>query len=180
MIDSSSRPSPYDYLPAVPALDVRSNDIVAGGRLAGPQLSGLFGLDGSDVSPHLAWSGAPAGTLSYAVTVYDPDAPTASGFWHWAVFDIPASVSELATDAGDGTGSGLPAGARTLRNDGGMARFVGAAPPEDHGDHRYFFMVHAVAAQSLDLPDGATPAFLGFNLFSYTLARGGITCVYGR
>ena len=131
---------------------------------------------GKDVSPQLSWSGAPEGTKSFTVTMYDPDAPTASGFWHWAVFNIPASVTELASGAGDG--SGLPEGAVTLKGDGGVKQFLGAAPPPGHGPHRYYFAVHALDVEKLDVPEDATPAFLGFNMFGHTLARAVITPVY--
>jgi Raf kinase inhibitor-like YbhB/YbcL family protein len=99
-------------------------------------MSGLFGVPGGeDVSPQLSWSGAPEGTKSYAVTVYDPDAPTQSGFWHWAIADIPASVTELPENAGDDEGSGLPDGVLQIRTDAGSTRFIGAAPPAGHGTH---------------------------------------------
>jgi Raf kinase inhibitor-like YbhB/YbcL family protein len=163
--------SPYDRLPKVPAFQVTSTDVSDGEKLGNPQVSGIFGAGGQDVSPQLSWSGFPDGTRSFAVTVYDPDAPTASGFWHWAVADIPATVTELPSGAGDEAGSGLPAGAFQLRNDGGLARYVGAAPPAGHGRHRYFTVVHAVDVESLGIDTGATPAFLGFNLFFHTLAR---------
>jgi Raf kinase inhibitor-like YbhB/YbcL family protein len=163
--------NPYDFLPDVPSFTLTSTDITDGEPLPVPQLSGLFGAGGDDVSPQLAWSGFPAEARSFAVTVYDPDAPTASGFWHWAVYDIPAGVTELPTGAGGPDGAGLPAGAVTLANDGGLKQYVGAAPPPGHGSHRYFFVVHAVDVDSLELPDNASPAFLGFNLFSHTLAR---------
>jgi len=160
---------PYADLPQVGSFTVTSTDLTDGTQLGQPQLSGIFGAGGEDVSPQLEWSGFPEGTKSFAVTCYDPDAPTASGFWHWAVADIPASVTSLATDAGNG--SGLPEGAVTLTNDAGLKRFLGSAPPPGHGVHNYYFVVHAVGVESLGLPDGATPAFLGFNLFSNTLAR---------
>jgi Raf kinase inhibitor-like YbhB/YbcL family protein len=170
--------SPYDTLPRVPSFQVTSNDVRDGERLAQPQVSGIFGAGGGDVSPHLAWSGFPAETRSFVVTAYDPDAPTASGFWHWAVVDIPASVTELPTGAGDESGSGLPAGAFQLRNDGGVARYVGAAPPAGHGPHRYFFVVHAVDVDTLGIDASATPAYLGFNLFFHTLARAILVATY--
>jgi Raf kinase inhibitor-like YbhB/YbcL family protein len=174
-------PNPYDFLPPVPTFTLRSNDIADGETLATPHLSGIFGAGGEDRSPHLSWTGFPAETKSFAVTMYDPDAPTAAGFWHWAVFDIPVSVTELASGAGDASGSGLPEGAITLRGDGGVKQFLGAAPPPGHGPHRYFVVVHAVDVESLaaeGVDENATPAFLGFNLFGHTLARATLTPVY--
>jgi Raf kinase inhibitor-like YbhB/YbcL family protein len=170
--------NPYDDLPAVPSFTLRSDDIADGRTLPPAQRSGIFGAGGEDVSPHLAWSGFPAETRSFAVTVYDPDAPTASGFWHWAAADIPASVTELQTGAGDDTSAKLPDGAVQLANDAGLRRYLGAAPPAGHGVHHYYVAVHAVDVASLQLPEGATPAFLGFNLFSHTLARAVIVPVY--
>lgn len=171
-------PNPYDFLPSVPSFALRSNDITEGETLATPHLSGIFGAGGADVSPHLTWDGFPADTKSFAVTCYDPDAPTASGFWHWAVADIPVSVTELASGAGDANGSGLPEGAITLKTDGGVAQFLGAAPPAGHGPHRYIFAVHALDVESLGIDEGATPAFLGFNIFSHSLGRALLTGIY--
>ena len=167
--------NPYDELPDVATFEVRSDDVDHDQTLPTPQVSGVFGAGGEDVSPHLSWSGAPEGTRSFAVTVYDPDAPTASGFWHWAVFNIPADVSELATGA---SGSAMPDGAVELKNDGGTVGYIGAAPPPGHGPHHYHVVVHAVDVPSLDVPAGASPAFLGFNLFSHTLGRATIVPVY--
>ncbi|MGW4482426.1 YbhB/YbcL family Raf kinase inhibitor-like protein [Amycolatopsis sp. NPDC004368] len=171
-------PNPYDFLPSVPSFTLRSTDIAEGETLATPHLSGIFGAGGEDRSPQLSWEGFPEGTRSFAITVYDPDAPTASGFWHWAVFNVPASVTELAAGAGDAAGSGLPEGAVTLKGDGGVKQFLGAAPPAGHGPHRYYFVVHALDVDSLDIDGDATPAFLGFNMFSHTLARATITAIY--
>ena len=169
---------PYDSLPEVPSFDLTSTDVEDGQPLSNPQVSGIFGAGGEDVSPQLSWQGFPDETKSFAVTVYDPDAPTAAGFWHWAVVGIPAGVTELPSGAGDENGSGLPDGAFQLRNDGGMARYIGAAPPPGHGRHHYYFVVHAVDADSLDVDESATPAFLGFNLFSHTLGRATIVGWY--
>ncbi|TNC26046.1 YbhB/YbcL family Raf kinase inhibitor-like protein [Amycolatopsis alkalitolerans] len=172
-------PNPYDFLPPVPGFTLTSSDMRDGETLASHHRSGIFGVPGGeDRSPQLSWSGFPAETRSFAVTCYDPDAPTASGFWHWAVFNIPASVTELPSGAGGPSGEGLPAGAVTLKNDGGVKHFLGAAPPAGHGPHRYFFVVHALDVESLHVPGDATPAFLGFNLFGHTLARAAIVPVY--
>ena len=170
--------NPYDELPSVPSFTVRSDDVADGETLPTAFRSGIFGAGGEDRSPHLAWTGFPAETRSFVVTVYDPDAPTAAGFWHWAVVDIPADVSSLPSGAGDETGSGLPEGAFQLANDAGLRRYLGAAPPPGHGPHHYYTVVHAVDVESLGLPEDATPAFLGFNLFSHTLARAVLVPVY--
>lgn len=170
--------NPYDELPAVPSFTVTSADVTDGQELPTSQRSGIFGAGGEDVSPQLEWSGFPAGTKSFAVTVYDPDAPTASGFWHWAVADIPASVTSLPAGAGDEKGSGLPEGAVQLANDGGLTGYLGAAPPPGHGPHHYYVVVHAVDVESLDLSTETRPAFLGFTLFGHTLARAVIVTTY--
>lgn len=170
--------NPYDELPKVPSFSVTSDDVADGEKKPLAHVSGVFGAGGQDISPQLSWSGFPPETKSFAVTVYDPDAPTGSGFWHWAVVNIPAATTSLPQGAGDEAGTGLPAGAFQLKNDGGMARYIGAAPPEGHGKHRYFIVVHALDVESLDLPATATPAFLGFNLFSHTVGRGMIVPWY--
>jgi hypothetical protein len=169
---------PYAFLPAVPGFQVTSTDCAGGEPLARPQASGVLGAGGDDRSPQLSWSGFPEGTGSFAVTVYDPDAPTASGFWHWAVANIPASVTELPAGAGDRGGSSLPPGAVQLRNDAGFAGYVGAAPPPGHGPHRYFVVVHAVGSDALDVDADTTPAALGFTLFSATVARAVLVATY--
>lgn len=170
--------NPYDELPDVASFDVTSDDVSHDETLATPHASGVMGAGGEDVSPHLSWSGAPEGTQSFAVTIYDPDAPTASGFWHWAVFDIPADVTDLPRGAGAADGSKLPSGAVQLNNDARMPGYVGAAPPEGHGPHHYYTVVHAVDVPSLDIPAESTPAYLGFNLFSHTLGRAVIVPVF--
>lgn len=168
--------NPYEFLPDLPGFTLTSSDIAEGQPLKMAQVSGLMGAGGQDVSPQLSWSGFPEQTRSFAVTVFDPDAPTASGFWHWAVADLPATVTDLPAGAGDG--SGLPGDALTLRNDAGMRRFVGAAPPAGHGYHRYFVAVHAVSVERLELPQDASPAYLGFNLFMKSIARAVIHGTY--
>ncbi len=169
---------PYAELPQLPWFTLSSDDVSEGQELPVAQRSGSFGAGGEDVSPALSWSGFPQHTKSFAVTVYDPDAPTASGFWHWAVVDLPVESTSLPTGAGDQSGAALPAGAFQLRNDGGVAAYIGAAPPRGHGRHQYHFVVHAVDVESLGIRKDSTPAFLGFNLFSHTLGRARITAWY--
>lgn len=163
---------PFARLPEVPGFTLTSTSVEDGGPLAAPQLSGMFGVPGGqDASPQLAWSGAPAGTKSYAVTVYDPDAPTGSGFWHWAVANVPADTTSLPEGAGDDAGSGLPAAAVQLPNDARAARYVGAAPPAGHGPHRYFITVHALDLEDVGVAQDATPAVLGFTMAGHILGR---------
>jgi Raf kinase inhibitor-like YbhB/YbcL family protein len=175
---AGSANDPYAGLSEAPTFTVTSTDITHGGTLPQPQVSGVFGAGGEDQSPQLSWSGFPAETKSFAVTCYDPEAPTLSGFWHWAVFNIPGSVTELPSGAGDPGGAGLPSGTVTLRNDAGLTQYLGAAPPEGHGVHHYNFVVHALDVDHLDLDPASTPAFLVFNLGGHTLARGAIVATY--
>ena len=178
MADRPVPPSPYDFLPQVPTFTVTSTDLTDGAVVPAAQVSGVMGAGGEDRSPQLSWAGFPEGTRSFAVTVYDPDAPTHSGFWHWAVANIPVPVTELPGGAGDQQGSGLPEGAVQLRNDAGFPGYVGAAPPAGHGPHRYYVTVHAVDVERLDVTPDASPAFLGFNLFSHTLGRAVLVGTY--
>lgn len=163
--------NPYDQIAVVPGFTLTSTDIADGRELPTAQVSGILGAGGGDVSPQLSWSGFPLSTQSFVVSVYDPDAPTASGFWHWAIADIPVSVTSLDSGAGDEAGSGIPEPAWQLRGDAGLARYIGAAPPAGHGKHRYFTAVHAVDVAQLGLPHEASPAYLMFTLFTHTLAR---------
>ena len=156
-------PNPYDLLPETAAFTVTSDDVTDGAPLKDDQVAAL-----GNTSPQLSWSGAPEGTKSYVVTCFDPDAPTPSGFWHWALVDIPADVTSL--DAGAASGS-LPGGAFHVRNDGGEAGFMGAAPPEGDQVHRYFFVVHAVKDDSLGVDADASNAVVSFNLAFKTLGR---------
>ena len=156
-------PNPYDLLPETATFTVTSDDVTDGAPLKDDQVAAL-----GNTSPQLSWSGAPEGTKSYVVTCFDPDAPTPSGFWHWALVDIPADVTSL--DAGAASGS-LPGGAFHVRNDGGEAGFMGAAPPEGDQVHRYFFVVHAVKDDSLGVDADASNAVVSFNLAFKTLGR---------
>jgi Raf kinase inhibitor-like YbhB/YbcL family protein len=160
---------PFARLPEAGSFTLTSTSVVDGAPLAAEQMSG------QDISPQLSWTGAPADTESYAITVFDPDAPTGSGFWHWAVTDIPATVTHLPAGAGDDAGSLLPEGAVQLPNDARLARFIGAAPPAGHGPHRYVIVVHALDVGTLGLSRQATPAYLGFTISGHILARAVLT-----
>lgn len=173
MSELKRRPLPHDFHPQVPSFTVTSTDIQDGGTLPAAQVYAE-----GNTSPQLSWSGFPAETKSFAVTCYDPDAPTGSGFWHWVVFDIPASVTELPTGAGTGDFAGLPAGAVQVRNDYGTSDFGGAAPPKGDGPHRYVFTVYAVDEEKLGPDASATPAFVGFNLRFHAIARANLIAEY--
>ncbi|MGC5362731.1 YbhB/YbcL family Raf kinase inhibitor-like protein [Streptomyces sp. DT24] len=165
MAESKRPPLPHDFHPEVPSFTVVSDDLAPGGVLADAQA-----FAGGNTSPQLRWEGFPAGTKSFAVTCFDPDAPTGSGFWHWSVFDIPATVTELPAGAGSGKSGALPEGAVQVRNDYGTREFGGAAPPAGE-NHRYVFTVYAVDSEKLGPDSDASPAAVGFNLRFHTLGR---------
>ncbi|WP_330329705.1 YbhB/YbcL family Raf kinase inhibitor-like protein [Streptomyces sp. NBC_00536] len=165
MTDQSRAPLPHAFHPEVHAFTVESDDLAPGADLGDAQV-----LAGGNRSPQLRWEGFPAGTKSFAVTCFDPDAPTGSGFWHWVLFDLPASVTELPAGAGSGSFPGLPAGAVHVRNDYGTRDFGGAAPPAGER-HRYVFTVYAVDTEKLGPDADVSPAVVGFNLRFHTLGR---------
>jgi Raf kinase inhibitor-like YbhB/YbcL family protein len=172
--------NPYDKLPPAASFSLTSSDLREGEKLGMRQVSGIFGAGGQDRSPQLSWSGFPAGTRSFAVTMCDPEAPTVSGFWHWAVVNIPGDVTELPAGAGDESGAGLPPGAFQLPNDARTKRYVGAAPPKGHGKHRYIFAALALDIEKIDIDQEATPAWLMFNLLGCTVGRAFLEGWYER
>lgn len=157
-----------------------SPQIKPSATLTDAQVFNGFGCSGGNVSPALAWQGAPEGTKSFALTVYDPDAPTGSGWWHWVVYNIPADVSALPEGVGSGDFTGLPAGASQGRTDFGSVGFGGACPPVGDKPHRYIFTVHALKTERLEIPEGATAALIGYMINANTLGSAGFTAYYGR
>ncbi len=174
-LDRGIAPDPFDILPAKPSFSVQSTDVSDGATLNIAQVND--GVGGQNISPQLSWSGFPAETKGFAVTMDDPDAPTQSGFWHWVVVNLPVNVTELATGAGESDDS-LPSGAFHVRNDLGANSYAGAAPPQGDRVHRYVTTVHALDVDKLDVDSSATPAVVGFNLAFHTLARAVVRPTY--
>jgi Raf kinase inhibitor-like YbhB/YbcL family protein len=160
-------------------MHIESADIESGGVIPSKHLFNGFGCTGPNISPALRWSGAPAGTKSFAVTVYDPGAPSGSGWWHWMVYDIPVSVQELPTGAGNRGGT-LPHGAKQGMTDYGVKEWGGPCPPAGDAPHRYVFTLFALSVERLDVPDNATSAAVGFTLNGSTLEKAQFTAMFGR
>lgn len=162
-------PDPYELLPTVPSFTLASDDVHNG-----EPMDTRHAYSGENLSPQLSWSGFPDETKSFVLTCFDPDAPTGSGFWHWVLVNVPATVTELPRGARE---SDL-GGAFSIRNDYGDTGYGGAAPPPGDRPHRYVFAVHAVDVERLDVGKDASPAFVGFNLAFHTLARAVIRPTY--
>jgi len=165
-------PSPYRYLPKVPSFTVTSQTVHDGSPLPTPQLSGVLKVPGGqDISPQLSWSGFPAQTKSFVVSMYDPQAPTGSGFWHWIVADIPAGTTALPEGAGVPDSKTLGAGAFQLPDDAGAARYIGGAPPAGSGVHNYYLTVTALDVDKSGVTTTSSGALLGFTIGGHTIAR---------
>jgi Raf kinase inhibitor-like YbhB/YbcL family protein len=160
------------------AFSLTSESVTNGEHLRREQVSGILGAGGLNISPQLSWSGFPEETRSFTVSMFDPDCPTASGFWHCSVANVPASVTDLPAGAGDGRD--LPPSAVTLANDAGYTRYIGPATPPGDGPDRYFLIVHAVDVQELEASETSTPAYLDFFLFSHAIARATMYGTYER
>jgi Raf kinase inhibitor-like YbhB/YbcL family protein len=170
-LDRPVAPDPYELLPKVGSFTVTSTDVRDGERLGDPQV-----FAGGNTSPQLSWEGFPVETRGFVVTCFDPDAPTPSGFWHWVLVGLPATVTELP--AGVGSTARLDNGAFHVRNDFSTKSYGGAAPPEGDQVHRYYFVVHAIDIDALDVDSEVSPAVVSFNLAFHTLARAIITPTY--
>jgi Raf kinase inhibitor-like YbhB/YbcL family protein len=139
-----------------------------------------FGCTGKNQSPQLSWKNAPEGTKSFAITMYDPDAPTGSGWWHWVVFDIPANVNELVSNAGDLKLNLAPKGTIQSITNYGANGYGGPCPPEGHGLHQYVITVYALGTDKLGTDKNTNPAIVGYNLWNNTLAKASIVTYYER
>lgn len=157
-----------------------STDIAEGVMMSKTQEYNGFGCKGGDVSPQLAWSNAPKGTKSFAVTVYDPDAPTGSGWWHWQIVNIPSTTTQLVKDAGNVNNQSAPKGSQQNINDYGSRSFGGACPPVGHGTHHYIFTVHALSVEKLELEEDASGALAGYMINANTIESAKIVALYKR
>jgi Raf kinase inhibitor-like YbhB/YbcL family protein len=178
-LDRPEAQDPYAKLPQVGSFTVTSTDIIDGQ----PQ-DQLHAYDGAaenagNTSPQLSWTGFPEGTQSFVVSCFDPDAPTPSGFWHWTLVDLPAETTSLDTNAG-AAGAPLPGNAFHVRNDWGSKDYGGAYPPDGDRAHRYYYVVHAVDADTLGVDDEASAAVVAFNLVFHTLARAQLVATFQR
>lgn len=167
----------YDYLPPASAFQLRSTTVHDGQPLPVAQMSGIKGVPGGrDRSPQLSWNGYPPGTKSFVVSMYDPQAYTGSGFWHWVLADIPAATTDIPEGAGAVRSRHLPAGAFQLGCDAGTPQFFGAAPPPRSGVHEYRITVTALDVERCGVDATASAALLGFTIAPHTLARAVIVC----
>lgn len=153
--------------------ELSSPDIRHGEFMGSAQEFNGFGCQGANKAPQLNWQDAPAGTQSFALTVYDPDAPTGSGWWHWQVYDLPAETKQLNADR-------LPQGVQQGPNDYGQYQFGGACPPQGHGAHRYQFRLHALKVNSLSIPEGASAALIGYMINANSIGVASLDALYRR
>jgi Raf kinase inhibitor-like YbhB/YbcL family protein len=164
---------------AMAKFTLTSTDFTPGATLANTQVFNEFGCKGGNLSPALAWSGAPADTKSFALLMHDPDAPTGSGWWHWIVYNIPPGTTSLQAGAGDPKKGLMPAGAVQGRNDYGSIGYGGPCPPPGK-PHHYNFRLYALKVPKLDVPEGGSAALIGFNARAQALGEAQLTGMYGR
>ncbi len=159
---------------------LQSPDVKSGQQIAEKFVLNGFGCEGGNISPALVWKNAPAGTKSFAVTTYDPDAPTGSGWWHWVVFNIPSATGELPQGAGDAAAAKLPAGAVQGRTDFGKPGWGGPCPPKGEKPHRFIFTVYALKVDKLDLDQNASAAMVGFMINANKIGKAELSARYSR
>lgn len=160
-------------------LTLTSNDITDGKLMSKAQEFSSFGCTGNNISPQLSWTGVPEGTEAFALFVYDPDAPTGSGWWHWQLVNIPKNITSLEADSGNKSGKNLPLGSLQIENDYGFKHFGGACPPNGHGVHRYQFTLYALSTK-LNLPENASSALTGYMVKANAIASATIEALYAR
>lgn len=154
-----------------------SSDLTNGHAMPKAQVFNSFGCTGDNLSPQLAWSGVPNEAKSLALTVYDPDAPTGSGWWHWVAFNLPTTVHELPTNASK---EAMPDGAVQSLTDFGSAGYGGACPPAGDAPHHYIFTLYALDTPSLPLDENASGAMVGYYLNQHKIDAAQLTVTYGR
>lgn len=169
--------SPAKETAVMSKFTLTSTDFSEGGTIASAQVH--TECKGQNVSPALKWSGAPAGTKSFALLVHDPDAPTGSGWWHWVAYNIPAGTTSLAAGAGDSKKNLMPAGATQGRNDEGTTGYGGPCPPPGK-PHHYNFRLYALKVAKLEVPEGASAAAISFNVRAQALGTAELTGLYGQ
>lgn len=157
---------------------LQSKDI--GGQATMTEEFDGFGCTGKNTSPQLSWENAPEGTKSFAITMYDPDAPTGSGWWHWVVFDIPSNTNEFVTNAGNVSAKLVPEKVIQSITDYGSKGYGGPCPPEGHGLHEYIITVHALSTETLGLDENTNAAVVGYYLGNNTIAKASIVVYYSR
>ena len=163
-------------------MTLQSEEISDGATIKDEQVANVFGCKGGNISPSLGWSGAPSDAKSFAITVYDPDAPTGSGFWHWVVFNIPGATRAIPKNAGNVKAKLMPKGAIQSRTDFGTDGYGGPCPPQGDKPHRYIFTVYAVDEDKLQFAKdhNVSAAVVGFELHFHGKAKASLTASYGR
>jgi len=178
MLSAATMAAPQTSKHTASSFRVSAPDLESKGRITTAHVFNGMGCTGQNISPALKWTGAPAGTKSFAVTAYDPDAPTGSGWWHWVMYNIPATETGLA--AGAGNGRNAPRGSQQGNTDFGSKGYGGPCPPAGDKPHHYRFKVFALKVDKLDVPGNATAAMVGFNLNANKLATATVTALYAR
>ncbi len=159
---------------------LESKDVGPKAPIANKYVFKGFGCEGENVSPELSWKEAPKDTKSFALTVYDPDAPTGSGWWHWVMINIPADTKELVEGAGDPAKGLAPKGAAQMRTDFGSTGWGGPCPPKGDKPHRYIFTLHALKVDKLEVAPDASAALVGFQIHANEIGKASFTAKYGR